>query len=76
MTLCWPDFDSLFQVMPFSKLEHKNYVRCPAKQDLEYMNKPVRQNNHTRLLTEHIAMVSCRGIIDSVTELRTTVLYP
>lgn len=74
MTLRWPDFDSLFQVTPFSERERKNYVSCPAKQDLEYMNKPARHNNHTRLLTVHIAIVSCRGIIDRVTELRTTVL--
>ncbi len=35
MTLCWPDFDSLFQVTPFSEQECKNYVSHKAKQDLE-----------------------------------------
>lgn len=35
MTLCWPDFDSLFQVTPFSERERKNYVSCTAKQGLE-----------------------------------------
>ncbi len=35
MTLCWPDFDSLFQVTPFSERECKKYVSHKAKQDLE-----------------------------------------